>query len=94
MRVEGELHVMLNRNCGHEPSVDCWCEPTRIYFATVRGLPGVTKVVEHEDDRSEHHIVTLNKRERDRDLTYDPDHSMGLDDAWITRTLSFDEPPN
>ena len=92
MRVEGELHVMLNRHCGHQSSTDCWCEPTKIYFAEVRGLPGITKVVEHDDDRSEHHLVTLNKRERDRALPYDPDHAMGTDESWITRALSI-EPP-
>lgn len=89
MRVEGELHIMLNRHCGHIQSYDCWCEPSRIYFATVRGLPGITKVVEHDDNVSEHHLVTLNKRERDREAAYTQNEP---DAPWITRVLAT-EPP-
>lgn len=90
MRVEGELHVMLNRHCGHTQSPDCWCEPARIYLAIVRGLPGVTKVIEHDDNANEHHLVTLNKRERDREVPYATNEP---DAPWITRVLESFEPP-
>jgi hypothetical protein len=89
MRVEGDLHVMLNRHCGHAQSVDCWCEPNRIYLSTVQGLPGITKVIEHNDESNEHHLVTLNKRERDREL--DLPNEPGA--PWITRVLSLPSPP-
>jgi len=90
MHVEGVLHVMLNRHCGHVSSADCWCEPNRIYLATVRGLPGVTRVIEHNDEANEHHIVTVNKRERDRALPYEKNEP---DASWITRVLCIPEPP-
>ena len=86
MHVEGDLHVVLNHHAGHDPSSDCWCEPNKIYLATVRGLPGVTRVIEHNDECNEHHLVTVNKRERDRALPYmknEPDAS------WITRVLAL-----
>jgi len=85
MRVEQELHVMLNKHCGHMSSTDCWCEPARVYLAVVQGLPGITKVIEHEDDRIEHHIVTLNRRECDRALVNQPN---SIDAPWITRALT------
>jgi hypothetical protein len=92
MEIEGELHVMLNRDSGHIHSVDCWCEPVRIYLATVRGLPGLTKIIEHEDYHAAHHIVVLSERERDRAIPYDSGHTRGTDEPWITRALSI-EPP-
>jgi hypothetical protein len=87
MRVEGDLHVMSTKQaqCGHVQSHDCWCEPTRIYLTVVHGLPGVTRVIEHNDDATEHRLVIINRRERDRQK---PCADFHTDHDWITRVLT------
>jgi hypothetical protein len=85
MRVEGELHVVATTTVGHLQSTDCWCEPTKIYIAIVKGLPGATKVVEHNDESEESHLLHLSRRERDRYLINQPNTPDG---PWVTRALT------
>ena len=85
MHVEGELHIAL-RHVGHCDSADCWCEPERVYFAAVQGLPGITKVIVHSDECNEPHLLVINRRERDRFVICNK--QAGTDDPWITRALT------
>lgn len=73
-KITGELHVMLSRFHGHAGSADCWCEPNRVYVREVNGYPGLTRIIEHNDEVNENHLVTLNRR--------------SLDDDWITKVLN------
>lgn len=93
MRVEGDLHVMSLDQVGHIHSADCWCEPCRIYLAVIQGLPGVTKVIEHNDETNDHHLVIVSRRERDRALVNQPNSP---DAPWVTRVLTppWSPPPD
>jgi len=89
MRVEGDLHLG-DKHVGHTASPDCWCEPSSIFLFVIGGLPGVTRVIEHNDETNDHHLVILNRRERDRALVNQLDNP---DAAWITRALDVETPP-
>jgi len=75
---ENEVHVCQFHN-GHVNSVDCWCEPTAIYwYCNVRGL--MVLVVEHDDDTAAHHYDVLKLRDAEND--------------WVTQLLeSLTLPP-
>jgi len=85
MQTEGTLHIVAEHRTGHVQSTDCWCEPSRIYLAVVRGMPGVTLVVEHNDEQRDNHLLILSRRERDR---LNPTTDYRADDNWITRALT------
>jgi hypothetical protein len=75
MGLLNELHVCIAPN-GHKLSVDCWCEPTIIFWRRSPGGVAVL-VVEHEDteDISVHHNGILIARDRAQD--------------WVTRALNL-----
>jgi hypothetical protein len=85
MAPHNEVHICF-ADSGHRDSVDCWCEPARIYWYTnplnIRML-----VVEHADDARIHRLVRIAARERDKDLPFVPANDFGLDQPWITRAL-------
>ena len=69
----------------HEDSVDCWCEPSRIYWYT--NAKGVTMlVVEHNDDIPVTRTHRIALRERDRNIV-NIGRDWGIDEPWITRKL-------
>jgi len=90
-----EAHICFH-DSGHQNSVDCWCEPSRIYWFT--NVHGVTiLVVEHVDDARIHRLVRTAARERDKDIEYAPNVSWGIDEPWISRALDrvkIDTPPD
>ena len=87
MHVENEIHLMRDRHAGHIESPDCWCEPVRIYLAAVNGIPGLQRVIEHNDDiHSENHLVIVSRRDRDRHLLCT--NFRESYDAAITRALT------
>lgn len=70
-----EVHISLCKN-GHKTSVDCWCEPTNIYWYTNDyGIKML--VVEHHDETKVHRLDILSLRETEQD--------------WITRVTNLKE---
>lgn len=69
-----EVHLVQCKN-GHLMSVDCWCEPNKIYWR--QNMFGVQYlVVEHEDDTLRNHEFVIRERATDPD--------------WVTRLLNGD----
>lgn len=79
MRVARNLNIVLDPTIGHTDSHDCWCEPSSIWLGCISGLPGITRVIEHNDDTKECHYLITNQRDRD--------HTLATTDAWVTRIL-------
>lgn len=73
-----EMHIRITFN-GHHSSVDCWCEPTAIYWRkNHQGIPFL--VVEHndEEDLTIHRSGIIHARDRAQD--------------WVTRYLEAVNP--
>ena len=68
---KNEAHVS-DYPAGHRMTVDCWCEPTKIWWATDNNKKVL--VIEHRDDVPAHHKVILKQRNDNQD--------------WITQTLN------
>jgi len=67
-----EAHLVQCKN-GHHLSIDCWCEPNRIYWR--RNAFGVLYlIVEHNDDTLRNHTFVLNERKDNPD--------------WVDRALA------
>lgn len=82
-----EVHV-CHSNTGHINSVDCWCEPQRIYWYTnPHGVKAL--IVEHEEATDLHRIAHIALRERDKNLICDGSLLWGIDEPWITRILDI-----
>jgi len=91
--MRNEVHI-CHTDVGHNDSVDCWCEPVRIYWYTNKNNI-LMLVVEHNDDSHIHRLTRTAVRERDKHLTGDGDGNTsvmwGLDAPWITRALDRTE---
>lgn len=66
-----EAHL-INFPAGHILSLDCWCEPCKMYWKkNEHGLK--VFVVEHTDDAPHHHKAIIKERNKKQD--------------WITQML-------
>jgi hypothetical protein len=95
MKQRNEVHICSAHN-GHCNTVDCWCEPVRIYWYT-NVFNIAVLIVEHDDDAHVHRLVRTSARERDKDIPFAPDNKSGVDAPWITRALDCvktDTPPD
>jgi hypothetical protein len=71
-----EVHI-INFPAGHKLAVDCWCEPSRMYW-TKDAKANPVFMVEHRDDCPHHHTTILAQRDKEKD--------------WITKTLDAIRP--
>jgi hypothetical protein len=90
MPPRNEVHV-CDLPSGHRNSVDCWCEPVKIYW--IRNKHNVDVfVVEHNDEVNKHHAVAV--AERDFDINAGVSTPVRDPSApWISRALNDADPP-
>lgn len=74
------VHLVNHLN-GHDMSVQCWCEPAKIYWIKTK-LGVEVMVVEHEDYNDKHREVQLAERRA----------GLPPEIAWIDRALDGQAP--